>query len=474
MVNALTASTPRIQLTEGPIARTLLWFALPILGGTLLQSLSASINAVWIGHFLGESALAATSNATLILFLLLNAVFGVSIAATILVGQALGASRVDEAKRVVGTGVGFITVISFAVAIVGYLTTPTLLRWLSTPIDAMEDAATYLRIIFIALPPMYFYAFLMMALRGAGDSKTPFLFMGLSVVLDACLNPLFIFGIGPFPRLGIAGAATATLVAETAALIALLATLRLRRHFLWLGPHELALLRPDWAILRALTVKGLPMGLQMVMYSIAALSMMKLVNSHGSQTVAAYGAALQLWTYVLMPAQAIGAAVSSMVAQNVGAKKWCRVAPIANVGIAYNFLFGGALIGLLYVGNRDAVGLFLPSDVSATNLAEHLNGIVIWSLVFFGINFVLFGAVRAAGAVWPPVLILLVALWFVRPGFAVLLQPAMGVDAIWWSFPVSYLLATALTMTYYHLGRWREARMIERFSDSGVAIEGEG
>jgi Na+-driven multidrug efflux pump len=154
MVNALTASTPRIQLTEGPIARTLLWFALPILGGTLLQSLSASINAVWIGHFLGESALAATSNATLILFLLLNAVFGVSIAATILVGQALGASRVDEAKRVVGTGVGFITVISFAVAIVGYLTTPTLLRWLSTPIDAMEDAATYLRIIFIALPPI--------------------------------------------------------------------------------------------------------------------------------------------------------------------------------------------------------------------------------------------------------------------------------------------------------------------------------
>jgi len=103
-------------LTEGPIAKTLLLFALPILGSTVLQSLNASVNAMWIGHYLGESALTATSNATLILFLLLSAVFGVSMACTILVGQSLGARNVREAKRVVGTSAGFFLVISVVIA----------------------------------------------------------------------------------------------------------------------------------------------------------------------------------------------------------------------------------------------------------------------------------------------------------------------------------------------------------------------
>ncbi|PWK92465.1 MATE family efflux transporter [Fulvimonas soli] len=448
-------------LTEGPIARTLLWFALPILGGTVLQSLNASVNAMWIGHFLGEAALTATSNATLILFLLLSAVFGVSMASTILVGQSLGARDLAEAKRVVGTGVGFFVAISVAVAVAGYLATPALLRLLGTPADAQPYASAYLRIIFVALPSMYFYNFLMMTLRGAGDSRTPFLFMGLSVLLDIGLNPLFIFGVGPFPRLGIAGSATATLIAQSTALLALLATLRLRRHFLWIGRRELALLKPDWTILRALVFKGLPMGLQMIVISASAIVMMKLVNAHGSQTVAAYGAATQLWTYVQMPAMAIGAAVSSMAAQNVGARRWDRVARIAGAGVAYNFLLGGALIGLVYLCNRAALGLFLPGDAAALGLAEHLNAIAVWSFLFFGVTFVLFGVVRSTGAVWPPLFVLLVTLWFIRPPFALLLQPRMGADAIWWSFPLGSLASMLLALGYYRFGRWRQAHMLE-------------
>ncbi|MEP6897277.1 MAG: MATE family efflux transporter, partial [Rhodanobacter sp.] len=152
-------------LTEGPIARTLLLFALPILGSTVLQSLNASVNAMWIGHYLGEAALTATSNATLILFLLLSAVFGVSMACTILVGQSLGARDVTEAKRVVGTGVIFFTAISVGMAVAGFFGTPWMLRVMGTPADALPYAIAYLRIIFVALPSMYFYSFLMMTLR---------------------------------------------------------------------------------------------------------------------------------------------------------------------------------------------------------------------------------------------------------------------------------------------------------------------
>ncbi|MFC4526094.1 MATE family efflux transporter [Dyella halodurans] len=463
-------------LTEGPIARTLLMFALPILGSTVLQSLNGSVNAMWIGHFLGEAALTAVSNANLILFLLLGAVFGLSMACTILVGQSLGARNMLEAKRVVGTGVTFFVAVSVLVAIAGYAGTPWMLGVLGTPADAQAFAIPYLRIIFIAVPSMYFYSFLMMTLRGAGDSRTPFIFMGLSVLLDIVLNPMLIFGVGPFPRLGIAGSATSTLIAQSIALLALLWTLYARKHFLRLTRGELGYLRPDLAILRALVFKGLPMGLQMIVISTSAMIMIHMVNGYGSKTTAAYGAATQLWTYVQMPAMAIGAAVSSMAAQNVGARLWDRVSRITKVGVLYNFLLSGALIGVIYLFNHAALNLFLPNDGEALALAQHLNSIAVWSFMFFGVTFVLFGVVRSTGAVMPPLIILFISMWLIRPPFALLLAPAIGADSIWWSFPLGSLASMLMAMGYYRWGGWRRAHMLTapiKTADEQAVVSGQ-
>src|SRR5205085_2747410 len=222
------------DLTQGPIASTLLWFTLPALGSTALQSLNASVNAAWIGHYLGEAALSATSNANLLLFFLLGIVFGVSIANSVLVGQAVGARRLHEVKRIVGTSLSFFGLASVVMAIVGALETPTILALMKTPPEAQPLAAAYLRVIFMALPFMYLYNFLMMAMRGAGDSKTPFRFTLLSVGLDIALNPILILGLGPLPAMGIAGSATATLIAQTTSLVAMVITLQRRRP---LGPR---------------------------------------------------------------------------------------------------------------------------------------------------------------------------------------------------------------------------------------------
>ena len=447
-------------LTEGPIARSLLLFSLPILGANVLQSLNASVNAIWIGHFLGEAALTAVSNANLVLFFLLGVVFGISMANTILVGQAVGARDMAQVKRVVGTSTGFFVVLSLTVAILGYVFTGDILDAMGTPADAQPYAIAYLRVIFIALPPMYFYSFLMMTLRGAGDSRTPFYFMLLSVGLDIALNPLLIFGLGPVPALGIGGSALATLIAQTVALIGLVTHLYRRRNFLCLYRGELHYLKPDLALVRALLLKGLPMGLQMVVISSSALVMISFVNAYGSQTTAAYGAASQLWTYIQMPSLAVGAAVSSMAAQNVGAQRWDRVSRIAGVGVAYNFLLTGALVAVVYLFNRGALGIFLPDNGVAISIAQHLNAIVVWSFLFFGLSFVLFGVVRATGAVIPPLIILAVALWFVRVPFAWLLRDTWGADAVWWSFPLGSLVAVLLAIAYYFLGNWRHASML--------------
>lgn len=450
----------KAQFTTGPIARTLLLFSLPVLGSNILQSLNASINSIWVGHFLGEAALTATSNANIILFFLLGVVFGVSMANTILVGQAVGARDIAQARRVVGTSTTFFVLLSVAASAFGYVFTPEILLAMGTPADAAPFAIAYLRIIFVALPFMYFYNFVMMTLRGAGDSRTPFWFMLLSVGLDVALNPLLIFGAGPVPALGIAGSALATLIAQSTSLVAMLALLRRRRHFLWLPRGELSLLWPDLAILRSLVVKGLPMGMQMVVISSSALVMMSLVNRHGSQTTAAYGVASQLWTYVQMPALAVGASVSSMVAQNVGAGLWHRVNSITRTGLAFNLAMTGALVALIYVFNRHALGLFLPGDGEAIEIAQHINAVVLWSFILFGFTIVLFGTVRATGAVMAPLVILFVSMWLVRLPFASVLSGPFGAGAIWWSFPVGSVVSVTLATLYYLRGTWRASHML--------------
>ena len=150
----------------------------------------------------------------------------------------------------VGTSASFFAGISVAMAIAGLALCRPLLIAMSTPPDSLELAVAYMRVIFLALPFLYLYAFVMAVLRGAGDSKTPFYFMLMSVGIDIALNPLFIFGLGPVPRLGIAGSALATFVAQVVALTALIRHLYRRSHVLCLHRNELVLLRPtgrSWA-----------------------------------------------------------------------------------------------------------------------------------------------------------------------------------------------------------------------------------
>lgn len=456
-----TKSRRSRDLTSGPIASTLLVFALPVLGSNVLQSLNGSVNSVWVGRFLGEAALAATSNANLVLFLILGTVFGIGMAATILVAQSVGAKDLAHARRIVGTSATFFFAVSATFAVCGWIWVDAILNLLGTPADALPLARSYLRILFVAVPAANLLTFLMTVLRGAGDSRTPFYFMLLAVALDIALNPLLIAGIGPFPRLGIAGSATSTLIGQTVSVAALLALLYARKHPLRLAGADLALLRPDPKLLRIVVAKGVPMGLQMIVISVAALTIMGLVNSYGSQVTAAYGIAAQLWTYVQMPALAIGAAVSSMAAQNVGARRWDRIDRITFSGIGFNLVLTGVLVLTLYLFDRPVLGLFLAHDTAAIDIAVHVNNMASWSFVLFGITIVLFATVRATGAVMPPLIILVFSVLLVRTGFAYWMRDLLGQDALWWSFPAGSICSLLLGLAYYRLGGWRSMHMIE-------------
>ena len=451
--------SPKFSLTEGPIPRALLTFSLPILLGNILQSINGSVNAIWVGRYLGEASLAAVGNANVVMFLLFGVMFGFSMASNIMVAQCVGAKNIAEAKRVVGTGAVFFLGLSLAMSLIGFALAHLLVAWLGTPPDALPLALTYMRIIFLALPFTGGLFFLMAVLRGAGDSRTPFIYLFMSVVLDIALNPLLIFGWGPIPRLGIAGSASATLIAQALSFFALLWHLYRTKHFLWIHGNELRLFKVDWSLVRLLVTKGIPMGLQMFVISSSMVALISLVNRFGSEETAAFNAAMQLWNYVQMPAIAIGAAASSMAAQNVGAGKWDRVNRVAGTGVLFNFLLGGFLITLVFFLNRDALSLFLPAHGAALTLPAHLNRIVIWSFLFFGTSIVLFGVVRATGAVMPPLIILVISLWLIRVPFAFSILDRWQADAIWWSFPISSVISMLMAIAYYRFGGWRKVRL---------------
>jgi Na+-driven multidrug efflux pump len=187
--------------------------------------------------------------------------------------------------------------------------------------------------------------------------------------------------------------------------------------------------------------------------------MMGLVNREGSSSAAAYGAVNQLWAYIQMPALAIGAAVSAMAAQNIGAGLWRRVDQITAAGVAMNLLLTGLLVLSLTIGDRFVLGLFL-ADHGAVAIARHINLLTSWSFILISVTLVLSAVPRANGATVAPLIIMTLALIPGRLGVAFLVTREMGPDAIWWSFPFGSGIATTLSFAYYLRGSWRKLRPI--------------
>ncbi|MGH7023738.1 MAG: MATE family efflux transporter [Caulobacteraceae bacterium] len=451
----------RRDLTSGPITRTLLMFSLPLFGGNALQSLNGTVNQIWVSHTLGVNAITALGNSNIVMMLMLAVIFGVGMAANILIGQAVGARDLGLVKHVMGTATTFFVGLSLVVSLAGGILAPHILDLMRTPAVSRADAIIYLRIIFACVPFMYFFMFMQMAQRGAGDSTTPFWFMALAIVIDITLNPLLIMGIGPFPRLGIAGPATSTLIGQSFSLLVMMIYLYRRKSVLMLHVSELRLLWPDPTIMKSLIVRGLPMGVQMFVMSGTAVVMISLVNRYGALTSAAYSISAIIWGYLQMPTMAIGASVSSMAAQNVGARRWDRVDRVARSGVISGLIITGSIALLLYAFNSNVLGILLPSRSPAIPLAAHINQTVLWGFVLFSITFSLSGVVRSTGAVWWPLAIMIVSMVAVRIPFASILSEKYGADAIWWSFPLGTITSAVLTSLYYRFGGWRRARMLE-------------
>lgn len=446
------------DLTQGPIFKTLIAFSIPMLIGNMIQTLNGSINAIWVGRLLGENALAATTNANGVMFLMFALVFGFGSATTVRVGQHFGARNVEAARRTFGSGLGFCVLMSAVIALIGWIWSPRLLHLLSTPQGSFDLAITYLRVIFISIPFGTANMMLGMGLRGAGDSKSPMYAMILTVALDIILNPLLIIGLGPVPSLGIAGSALASFIAGLGGVIYLVFMLYRKDLPLRLRGGEFSYLLPLGVELKYVLGKGVPMGTQMLLVSSAQMVIIGLVNREGVDSTAAYGASMQLWNYLQMPAFAISMGVSAMVAQSIGAGKHDRVTKVTNAGMIANLTMTGVLSIVLVLFSHPLLALFLGRASPALPIAQHIQYVVTWSFLVMGASMILGGTMRAYGVVVWPLITMFIAFYPIRLGFYFLTYPRLGPDALWWAFPVASAASVGMTVVLYTRGSWRNKR----------------
>lgn len=442
------------DFTEGNIWRQLIYFSGPIMLTSLLQTSYQFADSLWVGNLLGATALGAVNISGTIIFTVLSFVIGLNNAALTILSQQKGRDNEEGLKNYLNAFVVILTVMALALGTLGFVFTEELLLLLGTPDDMMADASAYLQINFLGILFLFGYNFISTVLRALGDSKTPLRFVLVAVIMNILINPLFIAGFG----LGVEGAALATVLAQgTAFFYGLIYVLRLK-----LAPFSLPKL-PIWEEIKLILGLGIPSGLQMSVISAGSAAILSVVTVFGGSTVAGFSAAQRLNSLVMLPAQALGTAVNSMAGQNIGLRYWSRVRKISAYGVVYNFAIMVAIGLLVVIFAESGMRLFIDEEEAVRFGTQYLQ-IIALCFPFLGINFILNGIVRAAGAMYQVLVLNIISFWVLRFPLTWLFSGWLGEISIAVGMGASFIISSLAAFLYYRFGKWREK---EIFSQTG-------
>jgi putative MATE family efflux protein len=442
-----------------PLWRSFLVFLGPMILANLLQSLSGTLNNVFVGQMLGTRALAAVAGLFPILFFFISLVIGIGAGASVLIGQAWGAREPHKVKAIAGTALALGLGIGAVVALFGGAFTQALLNALGTPPDVVPIALGYARTMMLAMPGLLVFILLTQLMRGVGDTVTPLWALVISTAVSCVLTPAFIRGWLGLPQLGVTSAAVASICAFLAALGFLFWHMRRRNHPLAPDRELLHALRIDPRLLKLVVRIGLPTGVQMIVISVAEIALLSIVNGFGSDATAAYGAVNQVVNYVQFPALSIAITASILGAQAIGRGHADRLRAITRTGLKMNLAITGALVLLGYLFSRHLMALFITEE-PVIEVAQRLLHIMLWSSLVFGCASVLSGVMRASGAVLVPTAISIFCILAIEVPSAWVLSHARGLDGVWMAYPITFTAMLVLQALYYKLV-WKK-RKIER------------
>lgn len=445
------------DFTVGSIPRHLLFFSLPMFLGNLLQTMYNTVDSIWVGRFLGPDALGAVSVGFPIIFALVSFVMGISMATTVMVAQYFGAKQHDLVQKTIQNSLVLLIAGGFIVSILGVVFHRQLLELINTPQELLEDASSYLVIYLSGLLFMFLYNVLGAILRGLGDSKTPLVYLAYATVLNIILDPILIFGLGPIPKMGVAGAALATVISQ--AVSAFLGMKYLKEKKLigtWQG------FRPDWNLISKTFKIGIPAGVQQTVVSLGQLVVNSLINSFGKVVVAAFAIGVRLEGFAFMPIMSLSLATSAVAGQNLGAGKTKR----AQKTLYWSVLFVVAIASfvgiLLFIAPNVWLSVF-TKDKAVMAVGREYIRILAFSYIPFGVMFVINGLIRGAGDTMATMITSIISLWFIRVPLAYYLAQTIGLGSrgVWLSMAIGPIFGFAFSYLYYRTGRWRRAVITE-------------
>ncbi len=444
---------------DTPTWKVFLMFLVPMMMANILQSLSGTINNIFLGQMIGVQALAAASSFFPVMLFLMSFVMGLGSGSSVLIGQAWGAKQPERVRAVAGTTLTVGLLGGVIVALFGGTFAHVMLEKLNTPADIMAEATHYSRICLFAMPGFFSFLIITSIMRGVGDTVTPLFALIVSTTVGLLVTPALINGWLGLPRLGVASAAVGFVASFLVTLVWLFFYLRIKGHALAPNAELMKHMRIDGAILKTVLKVGIPTALQMVIMSLAEVVLLSMVNGFGSDATAAYGVGNQLLGYVQFPAMSIAIAASILGAQAIGAGHTEKLGAITRAGILINLVITGSLLLVCYVFAGPMIGLFTDSP-GATQIAFTMLHITLWSALIFGCSAVVSGVMRSSGTVLVPVALSISAILLVEVPVAWLLSQKLGfgITGIWIAYPVTFITMLVLQSTYYRLV-WRKQKI---------------
>ena len=442
---AVTGEFRAAQLVAGELRQTILHVALPAVASSLLMTLFSSVDAFWVGTRIGSAGLAAVSTSLFWIWAIISLAEMIGVGLTSVAARRFGERRAEEAARLAGDGTVFAVALGVVVAIAGWLALPHLLAVMEMPSDVTALATRYLRTYLAGTPLIYGFFAIDASFRASGDTRTPFVLLLTSVAITLVLDPLLMLGIGPFPELGIAGAAIATIATRGAAFVMGL-VLATRRHLMRFGSVELSRV---WSICRV----GLPTAITGITFSVIYVLLTRSVTRFGTPALAALGIGHRVESWLFMIGVGFGAATAAIVGQNIGAGQTERASRAAWMATGYCTLMGVVAFALELGFPSQFASLFSGDPAVIAEAAKYLR-IASISQLAICTEIVLEGALGGAGETIPPMLSS-TALTASRIPLAAWAADRWGSVGIWWVISLTAIGRAVAMAGLWRAGRWR-------------------
>lgn len=436
------------DLTKGPEGKAIFIFALPMLIGSLFQQLYNTADSIIVGRFIGGDAMAAVSGANPIMFLLTSLLTGITLGFSILVSQYYGSRDMKKIKRTVDTTYIFIFTTAIIITILGVTFSGTILKLMNTPENIFLDSKNYLLIIFIGTIFSAGYNGISALLRALGDSINPLIFLIIATILNIILDIIFIIKFD----MGINGVALATILAQGVSFIFSIIYLNSKHDILRIN---IATPKFDYNILKVGLKLGIPSGIQQMLFSIGNIAMQSLVNSYGTAAMAAFGAGTKIESFISIPIVNLGAAVSTFVAQNIGAKRIDRVEK--GVKTSTFMAMGLALVvAVVFVTFDKSLITLFNSDSEIVNIGGKYLSTIGPFFITVCTSYIQISAIKGAGEALFPLISSIISLWLARIPVAYIGAYFFGVDGIWYGICFGWTLGFIITLIYYKKGTWKK------------------